>query len=151
MTITCTLNDACERFLAETFYTVEATSFERYSLWADHSTDTLYPRVNPRTGKLIETKAVKWEELNPGGMVTVGSIGRGKKTRGVCLSTTFARIEGRIVLFYEQTSIVTDSEQAEKWLAKHCPCWKPLDGHCDANNFAHCLNAIEAANEKAAL
>ncbi len=146
--ITCALNDACERFLAQTFYAVEATSFERHCLWADHSRDTLYPRVNPRTGKLVETDSVKWEELNPGGIVTVGALTRARGTERlpVSLSVTFARIEGRVVLFYESTSIVTDSEQAEKWLAKHCPCWKPLDGHCDANNFAHCLNAIEAAN-----
>ncbi len=141
--ITCLLNHDCERFLAETFYAVEATSFERHTLWAQHARGSVFPPVDRRNGERA-FRLLAWEELNPGGMVTVGSIGRGKKARGVCLSTTFARIEGRVVLFHEITSQLADHLMAEAWLAENCPNWK--EAHCDASGFGRCLSAIKAFN-----
>ncbi len=136
--MTCDLNTDCERWLARAFFAVEATSFEQHALWANHCIDTLYPRRDHKGG--LVGADLHWEQLNPGGMVTIGQL----DGRPVNLSLTFARIEGRIVLFWFACSQVTDSVMADAWLAKTFDPKRRAT--CDANNFNHCIHAIEAAN-----
>lgn len=127
--------DGAENRLKKTFFIVEATSYEQFVLWQDWCAQS----ESPRYGKL------KWEQVNPGWLVTVGKIGK----RPCCISVSWNRIEGRLVMFWYQCSQVTDSLQAEAWLEEHFK-GKYDNGHrrasTDAQNFGHCIHAIQDAN-----
>mgnify|MGYP001575511176 CR=1 FL=1 len=138
--------ETAESRLAKTLFIVEANSFEQHALWADHAKDTCFPRIDPRTCKLAH-EHVKWEQLNPGGMVTVGTLAK----MPVCLSISFARIEGHIVCFWYQCSQVTDGRKAEAWLKSTFAGLYKARATCDAFNFHQCLRAIEDLNKARAV
>lgn len=118
-----------ERF-KETFFLVEATSFEKFCLWQQWHNE------------------VNWEQDSLG---LVGEIGR-IDDRPVALSVSWAKIDGQLVAFYEMTSQVTDSQMLEKWLEDNCtpPKWDngSRRAHCDAQNFHHCIAAVREANAR---
>lgn len=134
MSSTYLRNETAESMLAKTFFVVEATSFEQHTLWATHSSESLYPPSYPNR------KPVKWEQLNPGWLVTVGKIGR----RPCCISVSWARIDGQLVMFWYQCSQVSDSVKAETWIAAN---FKKRRSSEDANNFHNCIRAIHEANK----
>jgi hypothetical protein len=64
----------------------------------------------------------------------------------VTMCIFWARIEGRIVLFWEQISVVTDTRKVMKFLKKNL---KHLDfdrANFDAANFGQLVNYIEEMN-----
>ena len=120
--------ETAESRLAETLFIVEATSFEQHMLWEKHS------------------KTHKWEQINNGWLVTVGKL----DDRPCCITTSWARINGQLVMFYYQCSEVTDSVQMDNWLEKHFKgtwCGGHRRANTDAGNFHLCLNAIKDKNE----
>jgi hypothetical protein len=124
--------NTAESRLKETMFIVEATSFERHMLWETNHTK------------------VKWEQIYDGWLVTVGKL----DDRPCCIDTSWARINGQLVMFYEQCSQVTDCLQTDAWLDDHFNgTWD--NGHrrarTDAQNFHLCLNAIRDANNPEAL
>lgn len=143
-------NDTAENRLKRTLFIVEATSFEQQMLWRDHSIESRHSQF-----PLAGGARMKWEQINPGWLVTVGHLGtmkgKGKfKKRPVCISVSWSRIDGYLVMFYYQCSQVTDSVQTEKWLEENFK--GKHDGgtrraQCDAMNFGHCLRAIREANQ----
>lgn len=128
--------DTAENRLKKTLFVVEATSAEQFMLWKDWSVAS----DSPRYGKM------KWEPINPGWMVTVGKIGK----RPCCISISWQRIDGHMVMFWYPCSQVSDSLKSEAWIeANFSGKWD--HGHrrayCDAGNFHLCVNAIREANE----
>lgn len=113
----------------ETFFLVEASSFERQCLWKRRHDLT------------------SWEDQNSGYMGQIGILAR----RPVVISVFWARINGRLVGFWESTSQVVDHEMIEKWFEKNCapPKWDngTRRARCDAMNFHFCMHAIQEANE----
>jgi hypothetical protein len=131
------VSDTAESRLVKTMFIVEATSTEQHFLWSQWCKDSL----SPTFGKL------KWEQLNPGWLVTVGKIGK----RPCCISVAWNRIEGQLVMFWHQCSQVTDSLQAEKWLEDNFKgTWDNgrRRASTDAMNFHHCIDAIQEANKQ---
>lgn len=140
--------DTAENRLKKTLFIVEATSFEQHALWRDHAKEN---NLNPSPGYAKYT----WEQVNPGWLVTVGHLGTAKgkgenKKRPVCINVSWNRIDGHLVMFYDQCSQVADSVQTEKWLDENFKGKydsRTRRAQCDAMNFGHCLSAIR---EKAA-
>ncbi len=131
--------DTAESRLARTLFVVEATSFEQLALWREsaHNSDQRMPRQKP----------LKWEQVNPGWLVTVGQVNR----RPNCISVSWYRIEGQLIMFWYRCSQVTDSRQVDKWLAANFKGKYDKgmrDAYCDAMNFGHCLSAITEANRE---
>lgn len=126
--------DTVESRLRQTLFVVEATSYEQFCLWQDHAAASASRRF----------PAVRWVEINPGWGVTVGHLDR----RPCVIQVCWARIEGRLVMFWHQCSQVCDSVQAEAWIDAYFD--GKWDGgrpaRCDAQNFGLCLQAIREAN-----
>lgn len=127
-----------QRF-SKTIFVVEATSAEQFFLWQERS-DT-----SDCMSKTYDRLKVRWEELSEGCWTQIGKIGK----RPVCISLSWARIEGQLVLFWRMTSEVTDLSLAEKYLNKMMdpfPMWDNgrRRAETDAMNF-HL--AVEAARQ----
>lgn len=117
----------------DTIFLVEASQSERHNLWVDYSTESDRPMNRECT--------VRWQQLT-GELATIGTYTK----RPICVSISWVRINGFIVMFYEPTSELVDWRMVKKWLAdeyKHVPMW---DGsrspQCDSANFKHCINHI---------
>lgn len=130
-------NNTAENRLKRTFFIVEANSFEVMSLWRDHA------KQSDRANKFSKQD---WEQMPDGWPVTVGKLGK----RPCCIDVRWFKIDGYLVMFYDQCSQVSDSIQTEKWLSKHFKgtydsgtrrAWT------DAMNFGHCLHAIKEQKE----
>lgn len=129
-------DETAESRLAKTLFVVEATSFETQCLWAENAKDSSCRRFTPR----------QWEQVNPGWLVTVGEL----DSRPICVSMSWSRIDGHLVMFWEATSQVVDTVQIEKWLSQHfAGKWDngTRQATTNAMNFHHCLNAIDDANK----
>ena len=81
---------------------VDANSFETLSLWQQNQI-----RDNQRT----------WEESRNGYLVTVGQM----DDRPICLSVSYATIDGHKILFIDACSEVVDYAMIEEWLKKYLP------------------------------
>lgn len=115
-----------QRF-SETFFLVEASSCEKLYLWKEWH------------------KRVKWEEQSSGCFGQVGKL----SGRPVVISVFWAKIDGRLIGFWESTSQVVDYKMIEKWFSKNCvpPKWDGTrHARCDAMNFHLCIQAIREAN-----
>lgn len=132
-------NLTAEQLLKNTVFIVEATSFEQHCLWAQHSTDgPNYP----------DYPKVKWEQMY-GWLIQVGKVGK----RPVCISTSWVKLDGLLVMFWYNCSQITDSLQSEQWLeenfkGRYDNGTRPA--RIDAQNFGHCLSAIREFKKEAA-
>lgn len=117
---------AVERF-EDTFYIVEATSFEQHCLWEFNSIDS--PIDSYR-------RTLKWEQLD-GYIVTIGYV----NNFPVCLSLSWVLLNGKPVMFYDPTSLVVDYAMIESYFIKHFPDYYKM--RTDAQNFHQCVHAIQ--------
>lgn len=130
-------------WIAETFFLVEATSFEHQMLWERWSIQAL--ELDRKLYRLSEhPHRVAWEQLSPGFGQQVGEIAG----RPVCVSVQFARVAGRVVVFYEATSQVSDSVMIEKWLEETFKDLNTRRAQTNASNFHICVHAITGQNDK---
>ena len=129
------IEETAESRLARTLFIVEATACEVHCLWCDNARDSQHRRFKSRT----------WEQINPGWLVTVGELA----LVPICVSTTWAKIDGHLVMFWEACSQVVDREQIDFWINDHfINTWNNgLPAKTNAMNFHHCLSAIDQANE----
>lgn len=134
--------------IKETVAVVEATHTEKFFLWTEWAADSDFNHVRNPYNK------VQWEQLSDGFTQRIGTI----DGRPVQLCVFWARIHGQLVMFWEQTSQVTDSVMAEEFIEKELFGGKlpTYDGGgrtatFDAMNFHNALSAVEEAAEKAGL
>lgn len=112
----------------DTVFLVEANSFETHKLWEE----------------IHDKQGIPWQQ-DSGVLLTIGCIDNDEE-KPVCVSFMWNRIDGQLVCFYEATSRYVDHEMVEAWLNEHCcPKWDSgtRTARCDANNYHHCLHAIE--------
>lgn len=136
--------DTPENRLKYTFFVVEADSFARQEFWSRHSGQSIVGYIRKGDSKQAYGK-VNWEQINDGWLVEVGKDHK----RPVCISVTWARIDGKLVMFWYPTSQIVNHTIINKWLKKHFKGkWDDdrREAFCDASNFHHCLDAIEEAN-----
>lgn len=115
--------DSGDKRFKETFFLAHATDFETEALWkAWH-------------------EAVKWEQEPGGWSAQIGTLGG----HPVTLYLFWARINGRLVGFWQSPGRVVDYQMIEKWLDRNCV---PNYYRCSAMNFHVCIHAIEEANKR---
>jgi len=108
----------------ETIFLVECNTFEYITLW------------NEWKDKVI------WEHDSLGKHYQTGKL----NDHQIWTSMTWAKINNKLVLFYENTSRVVDINQVKNWFKQNCyPTWDndTRIAHCDAMNFHLCINAIK--------
>jgi hypothetical protein len=121
---------SAEELLKQTVFIVEANSFEQHTLWQQHCNKENF-RDWPK---------MTWEQMH-GWLVTVGKL----DDRPVCISTSWVKVDGFLVMFWYECSQVADYVQTEKWLDENFT--RKYDNGtrsatCDAMNFGHCISAI---------
>lgn len=124
-------NDTAETRLKKTAFIVEATSFEQHCLWAQHAVESPHYPKYPK---------VTWEQMH-GWVIQVGKLGK----RPVCISASWVKIDGFMVMFWYECSQVTDRLKSEAWIGKYFSgTWDNGSrlAECDAMNFHHCLDAL---------
>ena len=100
--------------LSDVEVTCEATDFERYCIWERfHNSELSWP----------------WESARVGKGLTVGFV----EDMPVCISISKARVNGKVVLFYCDTSQIVDHRMIEEWRKDN------LAGvqNADAQNFCN--------------
>lgn len=91
--------------IASTVVAVEATSYESVALWREWN--------EPRDRR----PKMQWDHISLGAWFQIGKF----HDAPVCVSLSFARVNGSIVAFWECTSIVAHSEMIEAWIAEKMP------------------------------
>jgi hypothetical protein len=110
--------------LGDVDFLVEATSFERYTLWKEHHKDFGWIQHNQILDR--EIKKIKG--------------------RPISINFAFATIKNKKVAFYHPSSTLVDYKVIKKWLTDRFQLthdnytrWN----HVDANNFHNCLNSLD--------
>ena len=123
--------------LKQTMFFVEATRFEQVTLWEKWH-DSVWG---------VEASILGWDEDCKGAIHQTGIIDQ----RPIWTAFFWAKIDGRLVCFYETTSPVADANQTEAWIKSiHFPKWDSgsRSAFCDAMNFHHCIDAIRDMNKE---
>lgn len=105
-----------DRRFAETFYAIEATTFEVMSLldrWDDK-----YKCVQDCRGVSVQVGSVLAWPVN--------------------ISCQWYTIHDRLIMFWEPVSSMVWHELIDEWLEEHCPCPRS-----NAMNFRNCILEIE--------
>lgn len=128
--------DTAESRLKETLFCVEATSFERFTLWSRWCAES-----QEQWKPLFE----KWEQLG-GWLVTVGEL----DDRPVCVSMDWVRMDGHLIMFWKAVSQVVDQLQVEAWFTEHFDrAWGGgRQSMTDASNFHFAVAAIDEARNQ---
>lgn len=129
--------------LKETFATVEASHHEMHQLWQDWSVEGMAFRVPDLRDK---RQHFYWEQLGRGFNETIGVFRSEKESMPVVFSGFWARLRlrsadpGKLVLFWELCSQVTDSRMAERFLKENLP---QVTLSPNADNFHHVAHAVQ--------
>lgn len=131
MKINFTFDEVYDDFFADTFYFVEATDFERLTLWETY-----------------EDK-VSWRENTSGYAPCIAWL----YDRPIHISFFYATINGRKIMFYWPCSQLVDHKIVEEFIDLLINRYNvPKDDgrapETNAMNFHNCLHKIERANVK---
>lgn len=132
--------------IKQTVALVEANSNEQHLLWREWAKESTW--CDPKYPSTLSRKFM-WEQMNPGCWIQIGTLAK----MPVCISLSWNRLDGQVVLFWELTSMVTDSRMAEKYLKKIFGKIPTYDnGHreatTDANNFHLAAEAVREARDR---
>jgi hypothetical protein len=132
------VNTDFDSLLKQTEFVVEADGFASLELWAKYSAEA---KQHSKIGEWVCYNNVKWEQLNPGCVKTVGYYH--KQPVNICL--TWQRLNGHLIVFWEAISRIVDYELIDKWFEKNC-CPKYDNGYRNANtnamNFHHVYHYV---------
>lgn len=117
--------DEDSEYFKDVVYLVEANSYEKLMLWGEYYDSPTAERAHCFT---------TWEQESSGWGITVGFI----EDMPVCVSISYAKLNGKRVMFYTDTSTVVDHRMIEKWLRHFTQA-----PECNAMNFHHCLHHIQ--------
>jgi len=106
---------------AETFYRVEATTYEVLAIIGRY--DDCY----------------RWKQDCRGTSEIVGWL----DSRPINITCQWYEIHDRLVMFWEATSELVDYKLIEGWFAEHCPC-----PSTNAMNFHNCILEIERQSKQ---
>ena len=105
--------------LADCAGAVEATNYERLSLWREYT-----------------QRGISWEASGQGFMVQIGSVEVNGYDMPVWVCWGPVRIDGRIIALFEPKSQVVDHRMVKNWLQAGLPQGAPI---CDAMNAANAV------------
>lgn len=101
-----------KEYLKDVVGSVEATNYEKHSLWIEYSTDAAKHGWGTKDHIRFE-----WISAREGWLPRVGMIG----DRPVCISTLIEEVDGKKLLFWHATSELVDYQMIENWLKEHLP------------------------------
>lgn len=134
-----------EQRLRLTEFAVEADSFAQQALWSDYSKGAARMTICRRVEERLDRR-VDWEQVGDGWLPRVGDLAG----MPVCISLSWALIEGRLVLFHHATSQVVDHRMIDAWMRQQMPQLWPADQRSrttDATNFYNIVHAIRDLNK----
>ncbi len=120
---------------AETFFVVEASSFEKQKLWEEN-------KARRKARKPFNQMYVEWEQGRSGVGICVGMLAE----MPVNISVIWDKLDGKTICFWEAVSPVVDYRMIEKFFEKNCnPKWDngTRQARVNVDNFHHCLHAIK--------
>ncbi len=161
-----TLGELAPEFSDVVFF-IKATDNEQFTLWQEWSkesrhnieplSDAVIERIVDRVYhpylcseitelndkiKKITQPRVNWQQIMAGFNLTIGHI----EEYPVCVSFSFALINGKKVCFYHSTSRMVDHEMIEDWLMGRFQLTHDKytrRNHVDATNFHNCVNSLD--------
>ena len=144
-------NDTVENRLKYTAFCVECySSHDQHELWAQYSgkgmIDYVYNLGGSKGEHVYQKYWVNWEQISPGWLITVGYDNK----RPVCISANWARIEGKLVMFYYPTSVVVNHDMIIEWLNENFIDKKYDSGRScmiDMQEFNSCVNYLKRTRE----
>jgi hypothetical protein len=125
----------------ETYAIVEANSNETQNLWSDWAIENTWRVPDPRD----QRQFVHWEQIMRGHFQQVGEFRIGKDVMPVVLSFFWVRLRtektgpGKLVMFWDMTSQVSDSRMAEKFFKENLP--KGVQ-NTNASNFHNVIHSL---------
>lgn len=133
------MNDSeIDKRFKETVFVVECNSNEIQMLWEKFCKQSMHQ---------TDLTIFDWEQINPGFLETVGHV----NDDPVCVSVSWARINGFMICFYEATSNVVNYSMIDVWMKEKCyPTWDKGTryAHCDGANFHHVLNYVRYPEQR---
>ena len=67
------------------------------------------------------------------------SLKVGRREMPLCIEFSFAYISGKLIAFWEESSMLRHSGMAEEWLTKNVPAFRSLDTRTNSTNFGHLI------------
>ena len=133
--------------LKDVEYVIEANSFEQLQLWKMYSKEAKGAYLH------VENEFVRrfgWINENDGYLQIVGNIKTDESNFPVCISISFAKLDGVNVMFFYSTGQVSHHGMIDKWLEKNCNPMSPgRRFKTDAMNFSHAISYIRRKQEEA--
>lgn len=160
---------------ADVVFFIEANSNEQMSLWSEWSSDSITvikplsdefidllpesfrPKVKTINDKIkrVEHPRVEWKQIMSGFGITIGYIkvqnDNFENEFPVCVSFSFAFINGNKVCFYDCTSRIEDHTMIEDWLTSHFQLthdnytrWN----HTNSSNFHSCVHSLDRLDKE---
>jgi hypothetical protein len=114
--------------LKKVAFVIKATSYEQICLWEKHH----------------NTLTLSWEEIAEGSVVVLKHVGIKRRPIVICIS--FAKLNGYLIAFIDDTSQLVDHAVIDKYLDENCnPKWDKgnRQARTDAMNFHHVVNHIK--------
>lgn len=153
-----------EQYFSEVAFFVEADDYAQHDLWNKwyhQYNELLKNMVNNGIDETVAKKVLKdtsgirkpfkWESINSGNSLLTGTMkvkvkGSKKEILPVYVSFRYARINGKMIIFYYCNGNCPNWALVEAFIDKHWPI-KYDNGtrkaRTDANNFHHVLSVIE--------
>lgn len=129
--------------LRRSVFVVEASHFERHTLWCDWAKDSRNPKYPGQTYKWVDGRISR--------SVPYDSPRVRNCDHQLALYLTFETINDQVVCFWEPASAVTDIYAARKLMDSIADLLPRWDGtrrsSANAWNFGHCLSAIDERNK----
>ncbi len=122
-------SDNRKQWRKETVYCVEASDCEHQFLWERWSAESMTAGIVDKDNRL------SWEQMHSGELATINP----GEERPICVSVRWARLNGKVVMFYWPTSELVDWKRIKEWLATE---YAHVKSHGDAENFGNCLRKV---------
>lgn len=129
---------------------VDATSDEQFNLWGEYSHES------ERNKGVEEPPRYVWEQISRGLWIQICELDikcKGVKEKlPVCISFSFAKLNGHKICFYTSDSLVSHHGFIEAFLLTYFQ--RTHDGytrwnHVDATNFHNCANYLDTVDAEA--
>lgn len=129
------ISDEVRDYLYGVVGVVEATSYEKHSLWADYSIES----DRSGFGRKKPSRLLRWDAAREGYLPKIGEIAG----RPIHLSLLVDVVDGHRLLFWHVTSAVSDIEVVEQWLTDNVEAY--ASNHTNAMNFHNVLHQLNRA------
>jgi len=116
---------------------VEATSYERFSLWKENEY------------RIEKEDKLFWNSESSGILYTIGYLNISGKDWPITIEFDFATINDTPICFYYPTSVIVDFKMVETWMKTNFNIeYKGRKNYTNADNFHNCLIYCQEEHNK---